>query len=417
MYPVFAGMSNSSGGLQPMQVLPPPPIVLPPAYMTPQAHRNPTPGGPSRTNTEGKARLIRKKVQHTFSGQVRKVKKPRRKARTPKKVRKGMVVHQEQRGSVADPKVVYLAHTTCVQENILKSLAGTIVKELFRKRGVGFSKWQETYLTADTESIQFRYYQDPGNVTIVSGSVTITSGQTFQTISQGLLDAIRSSFSANSVHEVIDFRYLRGGNTTLVKISAKALKVGISVTSVLTMQNQTLGGTTAASTASTDVVTTNPLRGHKYDGRGSGFIPYERKETNASYQKFVCNSAFGVLTRTQAISLPEQGNEPPKGWFWKGCKRVGIAKVEPGQIRKSVLKTNVNISLMKLLELFEESFNATGDKLVQYFGKIRMFALEKVLDSGLSENNITLAWEVDCIVSTTINYSNYIPTAPYNVIN
>lgn len=354
-----------------------------------------------------------------FSGTIRKVRKPNRAIRTPAMYRNGMVIHQEFGANITDPKVVYIAHSTSAPSTILRSLVGTILKELFRKRGISFSKWQDTYTSDTTDVLQMVYYIAPDSTTQSAASYTITTGSSYLTIVDGWLAAMRTQITDNSVHEVVEFKLYRAGtnNTPLSRISGKALKITFDLTSVMTYQNQTLGGTTTTPEGDTEVVTSNPIRGVSYQGSGNGFFPYERQLNDASYEQFVANQDYGVFSRAAAQHLPDAGKEPPGGWFWKGAKKQGTAKCDPGQIKKSVLKTHRTIGIQKFMELFEEFWNASGDKIVQGFGTVRMFSLEKVLDSRLSENSVNVAWEVDYRCSTSLKYSNYVPTQQLNVIS
>lgn len=346
-------------------------------------------------------------LSYRTTGRLKKFKKPQRKVRkNPKTATTGMEYRKESGGTITDPHTVYVGHSSIATDTLLVAWMGAIVRALYQKAGRSFDNWNDNMSSGYT--IKLSYF-DTASSTSSSSFEANTGGISYHQLIINLLTAMRVSHTTARIiefREALMFRSVDGDRMSYIKLDSAS--INISCSSSLTVQNRTLAGVSATADVDDNVgtnISNNPLRFRSYEGKGNGFVPAERIDGDVSYIPFIGTQAMGVITNTSALSAPRAGLEPPPAWYFKGTQKTGKGVVDPGNIHKSFVKTNTKMSFAKFALSLASQIDASSVDHTP-MGSVRMFALEKVLNSRVGENSVSVGWEIDYKVHVSISYSD-----------
>lgn len=331
-----------------------------------------------------------------------------------KAARSGAISKYETGGTISDPNCVYIGHSTCFVDEIVKQFARCVIKELMQQQGKGFAMWQETYPLLTNDYLHFDYYQDASTTTIITpGATLITPGDSFFNIANALVSVIQTAFSQPDAHVLrrIWWTTVSATGNRVAQVNCKDFKMDYNIASTLTLQNITLAGSVADPDDNRNAISNNPVQGYQYSAKGNTFIPRARLSGDVSYLPFRPAYNKGSFTNTAAASIPEVLVEPPTGSFFKRCTRSGKVKILPGEMKKSMIYTSKKMSVENLFYVFKEYLAAPATYDVK-FGETRMFGLEKMLNSRTSENSVNVAWELDQTITCAYKYKEKTYTAP-----
>jgi len=137
------------------------------------------------------------------------------------------------------------------------------------------------------------------------------------------------------------------------------------------------------------------LYGRSYYGNGTGTQSNRSDNTETS---LIANENTGIIYKvgTQVAGTNEM---PPPGYF-KSVKGSGKSKLEPGQIKTSVLRTKQSYSLDRLCKYL---FTGSADsKDFLHTGKFAFFGFEHLIKASAATPDILLAAEHNWSYSVTM---------------
>jgi len=188
-----------------------------------------------------------------------------------------------------------------------------------------------------------------------------------------------------------------------VRIDLSQAYVNLYLKSSMKIQNRTIED----STDNLESLDQCPIYGKSYSGVGNGVEQPTRLFTATSLQ-LIADQNLGIIEGS-ASDLGLQ--EPISKVYFNHVKNEGKIKLEPSQIKTSVLVYQRTFSVNRLRKIIADGIN--GSKLRSSFGKFRFFAFERMIQIGNpAAGNITVGYETNnhCAVSLKLKSSKY--TAP-----
>lgn len=201
-------------------------------------------------------------------------------------------------------------------------------------------------------------------------------------------------------------------NNQSASINLQNTMISIKMYSYLNMQNSTLGAGIGDTEA--DDVTNNPLVGRSYTGHGNGWRWKRVIMTAAGNWAPTAHRDNGQIF-IQAANMGAQLTDilvrPPDKNMLANVKKVGTARLAPGEMRgdriSQTVKVYVNTLLYKLRHPMKERTIGTTSASMFYMFSYRMFAFEKQMRSGQAA---TVQYELDQIYRASLHEKrSYLP--------
>jgi len=331
------------------------------------------------------------------------------------RVRKGFskgVKFVSERGGVLDTKqlagsgpTVIVGHATCPGERLLNMIWEDIVRNLAIKSGMRVTDIDNDIYGVTGDEILIRYWIDRSNLATKStytyvqpaspGSISIVAGF-LKDHWLGLGDQVQLDNIEFIPKGTAPASYYKRVDMPLQKA-----KVTVYTKSSLKMQNRSVE---VAGDDDANDVDNVPLYGKSYEGPGSGM----RSITFWGGNSFVCDDQFGDIWKQDTVSSTDLREPPPAAQF-TNVKKFGKARVEPGQIKTSVLTYSRTILLDEILRILNQENLVANNQVYYNFGKFRVFVLEKMIQTLGSNDDlgIKLGYEVNSYHQVTFkpNYS------------
>jgi len=179
-----------------------------------------------------------------------------------------------------------------------------------------------------------------------------------------------------------------GSQWRRVQIDCENLKVRIESKSALKIQNRSIN---SVGNDEEDDVDNVPLYGRSYSGKGTGTTIIGGGEQPPSGQSLFGDASTGMILLDGTANL----REPMLPYAAIDAKRSAKAKLDPADIKTSVLTDKFTIGVNKLLTLMG---NVSGTNPKSRIGKFRVFAFEKMIETVKVDADVvpmTLAYEVN----------------------
>jgi len=336
-----------------------------------------------------------------------------KKTKQAKISRKG-VVSTVQSGQVvtivtsAQKQAIVLGHTTCPQQTMLYSGWVALFKHMIQQAGYCINDLSAVLPWVAGDQLKVIYRIGPGyNLSTadipLAGLVTIPAMATYVT-------GISIDWNlAGVATDNIEFEYLKlipdpvnQPEFSPVRLCFKSIQLKYYIQSHFKAQNRSVLGGDTESTAVDNV----PLYGKTYMGNGTGpqFV-YAQDELQRN--NYVADNYYGNIipkVNTQTTGDPALV-EPPDPQMFDKCKMFGNLKLEPGEIKTSTLEYSANMKWGKFWIQFRSDPTAldggTYNALVRPYGKWRMFALQKMIDSESSSVSIAVEHELKLCCSAS----------------
>lgn len=315
--------------------------------------------------------------------------------------RKGVVCVVEEGGtadSFTSGNVVYIGHSTCPVDQVLRAFWIAFCKNVFMKLNICPGSTTEFLVSNNTLDVKISFRVTPNagvttqTFTVLPGVTSLrTLGNAMQTYFGGL------DYSQLFFHRVeVLRRDLDGGALnfyTILRLNMEYMKIDMHIKSALKMQNRTVTNT---ADNEADDVTNVPLYGKHYEGNGTGV--YYTEES----LPFVCDKNTGVILSLNP-TLPISLAEPPTRKLFKYAKAEGKAHIDPGQLKTSVLTYNRSFTGSQLYNICSK-YPASAREYTS-IGKFRLFGVERMIQNvGQSEANaIKIAYEHDLKICVAVS--------------
>lgn len=318
---------------------------------------------------------------------VGKFDKPYKKVSTVEKfLTNGFVVQLENTGTVVDPDVVGVAHSTYSHEGWARCLASVIIRKLIF-RAVGANPATSTELLGlSCQSVIMTYST---NFSTLMQSVTHTYN--------GLTDTLKSV--AATFSPIIEQAFGEGGSCfTLKEIIYVNLQAGyeykmnledsrlvVYVKSALKIQNRTLSD---GSSANTDQVDANPIKG--YAVQCNGGIPNIRGVQITPPLSELDQVGRATITGS---SLNPADREPFRRINFTNGKYERKLLLNPGHIKYSTITSYKSGYLNNIIKSVRAIPSTVGTLALKCApGKSEAFMFEEVINTG-ADINMTLGYE------------------------
>lgn len=345
---------------------------------------------------------------------------------------------EERRGVQTDSQCVYVGHSIAsFQVGI--DVCRAIVRALWKKAGVDISDFALAVPMSATNSytLSFSYLKDVTSTGSWSSQpITITLGTSFAQLAQNLYDnfvvlmtdaspTVEGPWQALKIYE---FNLSNGVGSAyeqiMARIPASAMTVEIDFKSLLTVQNHTLA---AAGADVQDELTTNiennPLKGKLYKSMkmSNGLTcKFKPNATTTGFRNMIADIETGMILESGASLGHSMYYKPPDPFYFNSTKAVNI-NLAPGAIKTDTIKFKRTITLDRFFQLFGNAMWRRTNQVAPFnqtwvpFGLAHVVGCEKALDSGSSEANIRVAYELEQHYRVKINYQSA-PVVPYVLI-
>lgn len=355
-----------------------------------------------------------------------------KKHRRPKKDpyrEKGFVHTAEVHGTISDPDCIYVGHSAFSGYQILEVVCQTLLKKLFSKTnfickdikqqlpsfsdGNVSNMWRLRLVRVNRDTGAFDNGTD--YVTGPNYSIYDLVGDKaagiapvwpyFVTQMQAYMTSEYSNPTLNILEPVRLELYREEGNASIFYQPEAWLdftfeQIHIFGHSELKVQNRTLA---ADNSNDSNDISNNPIIGYEYNFTSGS---PRCKDLNASVLSSVVEPAGVITARAAAIS--SDFKEPPSPKVWWNCSSFAKVKLDPGQIKKSVVHHRAKMPLLKFLKVCNFSLG-TNNKQFSLFGKSAMLALEDMINVNAT-NPIAIAYEIDrkfgCYLTTHFKNSS-----------
>jgi len=322
--------------------------------------------------------------------------------------RKGHLKTEELYGTVQDPNIVYIGHTTFARETLAEVIAISILRKLFEKAGLANVIWDNAPgLTTLTTTSPTGTYEIQFTRQIVAGTTTetnpITAGRSIKQIASdcNLKRDINLAMQGDDGSNRGDFVEISlflvsfdGVRTLVANMSFKDMKLHVAMETKIKIQNRTKGAD--AGDIYADAVDNQPLQGYLYQCRG---VPYNQVRT----QSFEAISLATGIVKGIGASLAAGYLDPPNPKTFKNCTMSSKILLQPGDIKSGYIsdKWAGNFNYLIGTKLRTRDKDTTNVKSVP--GKSQLYALEEVINTGPT-NPIQIQFEVERMIGSYVTF-------------
>lgn len=329
-----------------------------------------------------------------LAGFVGKGKKVRKTDIHAKILKQGAYMTTERSIDMSGDDTVYVGHANMPYQQTFDILGMAMFKAACVSLGIVVRDWNETltdvgFASADQFVLVWRNDRETTTNSSSLGFLVSTLSNCYSMANAfaGKLKALGSNaellelyFYPNLPTSLLRFQKWNLTNTTVMFNSKSSFK----------FQNRSVNETGDDQKDDVDNV---PLNGKSYAGSGSG----TEWNNSTKLQKPFYADDKGLIQRDGDV---EGIKEPPFGQLFAKVKQLGKIRVNPGDIKTSVLTTKQSFNLNRFITLMPVS-SSTLTYPVMKVGKFQFFALEKVI-GGLSEQQINVASEANLLIGCIV---------------
>lgn len=335
--------------------------------------------------------------------------------------KRGGVYIIENFGSVVDPDLVYIGHSTFNQGCVANAICYAMLRKLFR-RGCNIdvaTPYEELPLIntnpdsgPDGYQIVFRTRDSDG--TLLDYINVIANDQSLHTLAntasggftlyENIIDSMTLS-NPRTIEKV--FLYEKGGSALRLVYQMDMAKevVSLAMSSHIVVQNRTKAA--ADGSASTTQVDVQPLKGPCFEF--SVGVPKIKADTPLQLNQ-IGNSGV-ILVRAGQFGGTDTTayREPPTKKLFQNVVKSGYVRLNPGALKSMSIGCDIKGYYTNLFHRL--SFNSEVTQVKRCFGKSQLVVFEEELNSG-STQNITVQYECQHIAGcefTTTSSPNLQP--------
>jgi len=345
----------------------------------------------------------------TYQGKFALSKKASTKGLRDKYQKKGGVFIVENYGSVSDPDLCYIGHSTYNTECIRHSIGYAILRKLFKKgagcdistpyevlplkshNASGVNAFKIIYHCRDTDGTEFNYGHD------------IDAAESLHTLlfkNAGgfcLYDFLNSALLDNNAQIIEDIFLYSHDNVLAGRLDMSKEVLNIAMSSHMVIQNRTKGAGETGATVTT-AIDVQPLKGPVYEFS----IPIPKLKSDVP---FIFNSTdINGLFLLRANQLTPAGaitsyREPPVKNAFQSVVKSGYARLNPGALKSMTVGCDVSGYFSNVLHKLR--FSQDTGRVKFAYGKSQLACFEEELNSG-SLNNITVSYECQHIAGAEL---------------
>lgn len=334
---------------------------------------------------------------------------------------KGFVTRLENNDSVSTSRqVAYVAHSTMPAQTVALTCVKAMIKKLINITGNDVKSELELILegTSYDQKLVITYKMRDGSSVSDKEFPIARATATLQSLANDYVTFFNALGAVQFLRAKI-FSVYTWGVELLIDTDLTSARFKIFSKSRLKIQNRSIN---SVGNNESDDVDNVPLYGKSYDYKTNGTIYRDYPVTAATTSAITTNVRTGVLPSTQPVEDPkcQMYTEPPLPSQFVGCKGVRSAKLDPGDIKTSVMYDSVNMSFQYFHNQIMNKgglYDATGRFIQYWIGKTRLFAFEKMIASAATaDNNIKLQQEHQLDIGAIFTVRRIKHTAPGNYI-
>lgn len=370
----------------------------PSATVSSRARRMLWPTSTPSSKNAGSMRLMRKQIKnigamHSKSAGFLKVKaKSRRRRRRKATLERGALINVEHGGLLTDPYCVYVGHSSMPTNTVFESVVRSLIKSLFLRAGTRVPSWDSG--PGYNGNIVIDYYAAANTATISQLTVAFTNSQAYNTILGNVFTSL-TSLTENAElmsMSIVSVDADAVQRNPIVSINLRNSQVTVKVKSSFKIQNRSKN----ALGSEADDVDNVPLYGKSYEGKGTSIRNRDRNRgTSAAFTGHVTHGTveIGAASLDPATTNWKIYQEPPEPGAFENCRKYGKVKLDPGEIKTSVITSYKRMSPTGWLRLFLEQ-GTSGSYRRYYIGSTKLFALEKMLETAnVTPTDVVVAYE------------------------
>ena len=322
----------------------------------------------------------------------------------------GYHVTREMYGTVTDPHIGYIIHSTNEYNYLARIVIGAMVRKLFKKAGFSIESRDqtlplETITGSGPDAFIIKYVQTKFSTNLqIESLYEIPANASLEDILEnmlGLNQLIVNYWRDSEADELTHLRlYMR---TTVLPTDERRLVAELDLkneqfhfcsTSKLKVQNRTKGDTNGSDNDA-DRIDNMPVYGKLYEFQGGNIKLRTVNNSDWDYNAyFNCMPANG-LSLVRGAEIPEY-EEPPTGkHFMNNVSQVKVY-LNPGDIKYASISYNFSGKFKTFMDKFKaKNYGNNVGAAFRYAGipgKTQMVVLEEVIRS-ISSNPIVLVYE------------------------
>lgn len=324
--------------------------------------------------------------------------------------KRGIVKTVETGGNLLDPFAVYVGHSSVPVKELFILVCQVVVKRMLEKfygcQIVNMER-QLSDITNGSLQIDINYYNSPVSKTMQNVGLTISSVQTFDTIGLNVANNMLQIMETDTRAEFWKIRCYNppfDQESRHVEMNLRTLKVEAIIKSTLKIQNRTSNpsGTEA------DEVDNVPLHGKGYETTMGNYLQFtdQRRSTAATYSPLGGDNKTGLSTFLGSEDTTDAFLEPPQANWFTNCKYASKITLNPGEIKTSTLTYKKTFDFTKITKVVAQTNILSSNKWQHFWGKFRLFGLEKILEAtpgaGVPPVAINVAYEVNTLYKVGI---------------
>lgn len=306
-------------------------------------------------------------------------------------------------------QTLYIGHNTHTATNIRYEMFLAILKVLFDKMGQNIIDRNQLLSSfnisvGDTFNVDYR--------TTVNGApttrtVTVAAGNTINTLIADFGAAARAYFTNGYQSSLLSISFVPTAGSAYgpVILELQNMKIKVYGKSTLKLQNRTINSAGADESVDVDNM---PLYGKGYWFKGNT-AEEAQASSEASDPYILCsNGANGIIGSWSASGTDSLPQEPPPAVYFRNVKYTGKVKIDPGEVKTSVLTSTFFGYINQLLHLLSVPDGEQRCKL----GVTRLFAVEKMINSDATRP-IIVSYEHNFVLGTTCYPARKLPMKPF----
>lgn len=321
------------------------------------------------------------------------------KTKKAKRAIKGITLIKETGGSTTDTNCVFVGHSTCPQYTMKLMIGRALGKSLMINAGQAVQSITDSMNVAAGDTISVGYRGTPTGSVVIETFTFVAGSLTVEAFAQWFANILRpwNNVANRPEQYVFDRLTLQtGGNSFWLRLDNAIINVYCK--SSFKMQNRS----TNVADQEADVVNNIPVFGKRYYGTGTGSV---YRNYGAAF-RINADNTFGIIS---AQPVTNSLQEPPQPHEFKNLKSYGKIKIEPGDIKTSVLVYKKSMTIDKMWQLLANAGSPAAtvalrnDAERSVLGKFSFMALEKIMDPGSDTGGVSVAWEQNLFIQLSIS--------------
>jgi len=358
-----------------------------------------------------------------YSGRFNKRTKPKSNFYDQSK-RYGYHVGIETYGAVNDPNTVYVHHSTCQMRSHVKALMGAIIRKGFELAGMPVGNKDEeltvsalnlssglilSYITINpiTAVVVETDYVVPDNATLNSVIDAFTAMDTH------LFDYMRNGINTDPLKFVvytIDQAPVLNRKNVASTVNIPNLHVKIVSSSLIKLQNRTLGDIAASTDLNTERSDNQPVLCYNFLlGSGDMRLKYMTGTPTGNMSENLLQgcalSGPSLIRAAEFASVVSGQQNAPSSHKFANCSKVGKSILQPGQMKQSLVYHKFSGLLVNVLKRMRCQV-ITNDYVYGIQGRSELIVIEEKMRTAGS-NKVTISYEREyqtgCIIKVLKN--------------